>query len=198
MRLRDLQEIKNSTSGHATWARTAVEPKTLDTIYNIQAYDREKAAAKDAREKAKSQAVRDQRRAGNEPPPLRVSLHNFSIDADRVEHYKQTNDKAYALDIAKKWGTRSMPPQLLAALYDDPEWQKIVLDLWKWAVKILDNIQIGGRLSPGYYTKGGYLGRESTELEGVVRERSRDLLRLIQKYQAQFNIDKHGNRLPTR
>ena len=183
----------------------AIDHKSLDSIYGIQAFNRDKTALKkkqtaikdkEART-ARSLANQERRQLSNEPDS--IALYHLVIPTSAIHHWRETKDAAWALNFAKTWGGAklSWPKEVLNDLYSNTEWQNTVLRLWALADLILMS-----RGSKHYVKPSRLTGRQSLAKVG---EDPEEVLQLFHKLTgivkdtlAKHNIDKTGRRLPSR
>jgi hypothetical protein len=180
------------------------DPKSLDSIYGIQAYDRDKRTAKKqkiaAQQKAaaiaKKQAGIERRAATGEPDTL--YLCGIIIPTVDVKHWRSTRDEKWAYNAAKRWGSvrHTWPKEVLDDLYNNPEWQRTIINLWDFAALLLKL-----REMPRSNRSGPDSGRLALDRVGSsnseIWEEFYKLLEIVKNTLVKHNVDKTGNRLPT-
>lgn len=131
MKINELFSESNSGRGKyagagGTFARQRVDPELLNMVAQKSLYDKEVAAAKAAAPKPASPARRHE-------DSNNIKIYTLTIPIKEIEHWRKTRDEDWAINTAKQkhWKIGKLPEEVRQQIYDNPEWQKAVIDMWK-------------------------------------------------------------------
>jgi len=177
-------------------------PKTLDTIYNMQAYDRELAAVNADRaakqrdiDNAKNRDDYAKKKDASTLPEDPIKVYSIYIQRPTVRHWRKTHDQNWALDHAKRWRIKSTwPEKVKQDIYNDPDWQDAALRIWNLADLILKTYELP---KPNFGVGAGFsrLDRVGADKQDAV-DAVIDLTNAIKKNLRKNNIDDTGRQLP--
>ena len=192
--------IKDILPENTRYRRMA--PKTLDTIYAKQAYDRELAAVNAANAAKqldiKNAKKREQYAKDKEAGLIEMPIQVYSIYIERhlVRHWRKTHDREWALEHAKRWRRikQAVPTHIKQEIYNDPSYQAAVIRIWDLADLVLKTYEMP---PPNFGVASGFsrLDRVGADKQDAV-DAVIDLTDAVKKVLRKNNIDDTGRQLP--
>jgi hypothetical protein len=178
-------------------------PKTLDTIYAKQAYDRELAAVNAANaaqqrdiDNAKKREDYAQKKDAGTLPEDPIKVYSIHISRPYVRHWRKTHDRQWALEHAKLWRRikQGVPANIKQQIYDDPSYQAAVIRIWDLADLVLKTYELP---RPNFGVASGFsrLDRVGADKQDAV-DAVIDFTDAIKKVLRKNNIDDTGRQLP--
>ena len=157
------ESIGESTPKSQRW----VAPKTLDMMYQKQAYDREVASMKDANKPKNS---------GRYQPTVQVG--STSVLKSQIEDWQNNKDITAAAKILAKKYAGPQTDAILSDIVADPEFQRVSTNFWNYAS---DQVSRDSK-------------RDSEDR--VPFEYRTELYRIAIPYLKKHGVDKTGRRVP--
>lgn len=184
----------------------AIEPKTLDTIYNIQNYGRQSKALQKAtndaerRKKEAQKKVDDEKRRETDPEfNTFIRVYSLAIPVKAIRYWRKSKDVEWILKLARSWrrfASKSWPKEVVDDIHNDPEWRENVIRIFELADSLLKLKEMPAS-NRSYSTGSPALDRLGIDPQEPIAV-YRNLGDITNRALAKHNIDKTGRRLPSR
>ena len=180
--------MKGIVGESASLRGVRVAPKTLDTLYQVRAYDREVSDLNKAKaaEKAKAQAARAKERGTQAAPQIMIASTGVPLRA--IDNWIKNKETGTDFIINRYAGRQSSEFQ--SELANDPEFQDLVTDFFNIAASKKDNEKV-----TSYYNRT-YRRRPTQDEKADEFNAVDKLIKFVLGYMRKYGVDKTGRRVP--
>jgi hypothetical protein len=180
--------MKGIVGESASLRGVRVAPKTLDTLYQVRAYDREVSDLNKAKaaEKAKAQAARAKERGTQAAPQIMIASTGVPLRA--IDNWIKNKETGTDFIINRYAGRQSSEFQ--SELANDPEFQDLVTDFFNIAASKKDNETV-----TSYYNRT-YRRRPTQDEKADEFNAVDKLIKFVLGYMRKYGVDKTGRRVP--
>ena len=180
--------MKGIVDESASLRGVRVAPKTLDTLYQIRAYDREVSDLNKAKaaEKAKAQAARAKERGTQAAQQIMIASTIVPLRA--IDNWIKNRETGTDFIINRYAGRQSSEFQ--SELANDPEFQDLVTDFFNIAASKKDNETV-----TSYYNRT-YRRRPTQDEKADEFNAVDKLIKFVLGYMRKYGVDKTGRRVP--